>query len=300
MVEDLASGFVLHPERQSWSGLPRTYRSGAVNMVTLKTLTLILAVGMHLSPPSRAEQPQRVRLPITFSNVDYDLSTRIYRPVGTGPFPLAIINHGIPADRSKLSDVRPGFERAARWFVSRGYMVVVALRPGFGNSSGPYMEDAGHCRMQDFVAAGRKTAAIEAAIVAAASKLPGADPKKVLVIGQSAGGFGAIALASMPSPGVIGVISFSGGRGSNGREFICAGEDRLIEATRQLGAANRLPQLWFYAVNDRYFRPDLARQMMGAYAGASALPIRFIELPHSRTMATRRLRTPIRRYGRTP
>ena len=254
-------------------------RYRAVQRMAFKTLAVIIVVGGYLISPSRAEPAQNIRLPITLGGVDYDLSARIYRPIGAGPFPLAIINHGTPADRNKLPDARLGFGRAANWFVSRGYMVVVALRPGFGTSSGQYREDAGHCHRQDFVAGGQKTAMIEAAIVVAASKLPFADPTKVLVIGQSAGGFGAIALAGQPPAGVVGIINFAGGRGSNGREFICAGEDRLIEAVRQFGAANRLPQLWLYAVNDRYFRPDLARRMAEAYAEASALPIKFVALP---------------------
>lgn len=219
------------------------------------------------------------RLPITLGDSAYDLAARIYRPAGPGPFPLVVINHGTPADKTKLPDSHLGFARAARWFVARGYMVVLALRPGFGTSSGSYLEGAGTCRTMDFVAGGRRTAAIESAIVTAAARLPGADPDHIVVIGQSAGGFGAVALADAPPPGVRGVISFAGGRGSNGKEYICAGEDRLVAAERTFGAANRLPQLWLYADNDHFFRRDLAHRMVDAYAGASQQPVAFVPLP---------------------
>ena len=244
-------------------------------MLLLATI-LQVALTFHASArPSVSE----ARLPVTVGGVGYDLAARVYRPSGVAPFPLVVINHGTPPDKTKLPGIRLGYTRAASWFVDRGYMVVVALRPGFGSSSGTYLEAAGNCRNEDFVAAGRRTAAIESAIVSAAAALPSVDPKRVVVVGQSAGGYGAVALADAPPPGVVGVISFAGGRGGNGKEHICAGEDRLIAAERQFGAGNRLPQLWLYAANDHFFRPDLAHRMAAAYSGASAVPITFIDLP---------------------
>lgn len=247
-----------------------------------KLVALLLAIALQVAPLSNALARLSVseaRLPITLDGVGYDLAARIYRPSGVGPFPLVVINHGTPPDKTKLPDVRLGYARAASWFADRGYMVVVALRPGFGSSSGTYLEAAGTCRNEDFVAAGRRTAAIEGAIASAAAALPDADPKRIVIVGQSAGGYGAVALADAPPPGVVGVISFAGGRGGNGKEHICAGEDRLIAAERQFGAGNHLPQLWLYAANDHFFRPDLAHRMAAAYSGASAAPVAFVDLP---------------------
>jgi hypothetical protein len=51
---------------------------------------------------------------------------------------------------------------------------------------------------------GRQTAIIESAIVRTASRLPSVDPTKIIVVGHSAGGFGAIALGDAPPPGVFG------------------------------------------------------------------------------------------------
>lgn len=239
------------------------------------------AAALALAAPAFA-QPARitdVRMPVTVQGVDYDLAARIYRPAGAGPFPLIVIHHGTPADKRKLADTRLGFARAARWFVSRGDMVVLALRPGYGSSSGTYLEGAGNCRDVDFVVAGRKIAAAETAIVDAAARLPDVDPRRIVVVGQSAGGLGAVALADAPPPGVLGVISFAGGRGSNGKEVICAGEDRLVDAEKTLGAANTLPQLWLYAKNDHFFRPELAHRMYAAYRAGSTPPVAFVDLP---------------------
>ena len=245
----------------------------------MKTLIAAATLWMLAATPSEAAPSQSLppegELPISLAGQAYDLATRIFRPAGAGPFPLVVINHGTPPDKSKLAATKLSFARAARWFVAQGYMVVVALRPGFGSSTGRYLEAAGNCRTEDFVAAGRRTAAIEAAIVTAASALPGTDPHRIVVVGQSAGGYGAVALADAPPLGVVGVISFAGGRGSNGKGTICAGEDRLIAAEKTFGAANRVPQLWLYAANDHFFRPDLARRMVAA----STPPVAFVDLP---------------------
>ncbi|MBB5886725.1 alpha/beta hydrolase [Xanthomonas sp. LMG 8992] len=230
-------------------------------------------------PPAHAERVTDFRMPVVVQGVDYALAARVYRPTGPGPFPLIVIHHGTPADRHKLADTRLGFARAARWFVAHGYMVVLALRPGYGNSSGSYLEGAGNCHDIDFVVAGRKIAAAEAAIVDAAARLPGVDPQRIVVVGQSAGGLGAVALADAPPPGVRGVISFAGGRGSNGKEVICAGEDRLVDAEKTLGAANTLPQLWLYAENDHFFRRELAHRMYAAYRAGSTPPVALVDLP---------------------
>lgn len=112
-----------------------------------------------------------------------------------------------------------------------------------------------------------------------AATLPGADPARIVVVGQSAGGFGAVALADAPPPGVVGVISFAGGRGGDGKEHICGSEDRLIAAEGHFGAGNRVPQVWLYAANDHFFRRDLAHRMYAAYAGASTPPVTFVGLP---------------------
>ena len=167
--------------------------------------------------------PPTSRLRIVVADVAYELEARIWRPVGPGPFPLAVLQHGTPADKAKLPTTKPGFTRAARWFVRQGFVVVIALRPGFGRSEGRYLEDAGPCADADYVVAGRKTALLEAAIIRACQTLPAVDPTHVVVIGQSAGGLGAIALGATPPPGVCGIISFAGGRGGNGKEHICGG-----------------------------------------------------------------------------
>jgi dienelactone hydrolase len=190
-----------------------------------------------------------------------------------------VINHGIPVRIDNIRQETPGFARAAQWFEARGYMVVVALRPGFGSSDGPYLEDGGDCRTENYVDLADRTGDIESAIVRSAAALPGADAQRIVVVGQSAGGLGAIALADVPPPGVVGVINFAGGRGGDDQEHICGGADRLAGTAATLGQENQLPQLWLYAANDHFFAPPVAHAMVAGYQARSPVPVRFVDLP---------------------
>jgi dienelactone hydrolase len=242
----------------------------------------LLAMGAAAAgpvPDASGVVVQDQRLDIQLDGREYSLAARLYRPAGSGPFPLVVINHGTPPDPAKRSRTKLGFGRAARWFAAQGYAVVLALRPGFGASDGSYLEGAGSCADMDYLQAGRKTAAIEAAIVRSAAALPSIDPSRIIVVGQSAGGFGAVALAGDPPPGVRAVISFAGGRGGNGHDHICGGADRLVAAETAFGHANTLPQLWLSAANDHFFPMPVARRMAQAYRAASGPRVDFVELP---------------------
>src|SRR5581483_1324539 len=55
----------------------------------------------------------------------------VVRPVGDGPFPLVIMNHGIALGATERSFF-PALEyrAAAAWFANRGYVVVSPMRYG--------------------------------------------------------------------------------------------------------------------------------------------------------------------------
>jgi dienelactone hydrolase len=218
-------------------------------------------------------------LKVRIDGREFRLAVHVFHPTGVGPFPLVVINHGTPVSIADARKQKLGFTRASTWFAEAGYVVVVAQRPGFGESDGPYLEPSGPCSNRDYVREGRETAAVEAAIVRTAASLPGVDPRRIIVVGQSAGGFGAIALADAPPPGVVGIISFAGGRGGDDHEHICGGIDRLVQAARVFGEANQVPQLWLYAVNDHFFPPTVAHQLFAAYSAGSKPGIRYVELP---------------------
>jgi dienelactone hydrolase len=192
----------------------------------------------------------------------------VLRPSGSGPFPLVVINHGSTqnADR-RLRYAMPDFAELTAWFVRQGYLVVLPQRPGHGETGGPYLENQHGCEHADFLAAGMNTAASIRSTIEYMTSQPFVRRKGVIVVGQSAGGWGALALASENPPMVKAVINFAGGRG--GRSYDRANNncapDRLVAVAATFGQTARIPTLWIYAENDSYFGPGLSQDMAESY-----------------------------------
>lgn len=192
------------------------------------------------------------------------LETTVYRPNGPGPFPLILLNHGSPRDAaSRRSTPRTRYFDQSSWFVEQNYAVVIPMRRGYASSEGEWSE-AYNCNNADYWNAGLSTANDIGAVLAYFRTQPFIERDRVVIVGQSAGGFGAIAISSRNPEGVLGVINFAGGRGSLGPNNVCMRE-RLVDAMARYGKTARLPSLWLYAENDLYFWPELARGMFDAY-----------------------------------
>jgi hypothetical protein len=60
----------------------------------------------------------------------------VTRPVGTGPYPLVILNHGSPRDAASRASMTPtNYAAQALAFARRGYGAVVFMRRGYGQTS---------------------------------------------------------------------------------------------------------------------------------------------------------------------
>lgn len=179
--------------------------------------------------------------------------------------PLALISHGAPREADKRPTMAPqGWYPQAREFVRRGWSAVIVMRRGYGESSGPYAESSGPCANPDYVRSGREGANDLRQTIAFAASKPYVDSTTVLAVGVSAGGLASVALAADAPPNLKAVISFAGGRGSQGDNDVCQ-PDRLVGAFRTFGASARVPMLWVYAANDLFFWPALARQFRDAF-----------------------------------
>lgn len=197
----------------------------------------------------------------------------LFRPPGAGPFPLALIAHAStesPLQRALMKPMR--YEALAAFFVRKGYAVIVPERAGHGATGGPYLEAQGGCVNADYIRAGYATAdAIQAAFdfmrQQSFIKRDGA-----LVVGHSAGGWGALALAPRIPAGLAQIIVFAPGRGGRAEGManaVCA-PDRLIAAAGEFGRTARVPVTWLVAENDSYFSPVLSKAMADAFASGGA------------------------------
>src|SRR5712691_5681482 len=98
-------------------------------------------------------------------------------------------------------------------FAQRGYAAVSILRRGFGRSDGPYAERIPDCDKPDYLGVGRAAAEDVGGAVATLRREPWVDPKRVVLLGSSSGGFAVVAAGAAGPPGVVGILSFAGGQG---------------------------------------------------------------------------------------
>ncbi|WP_249780797.1 dienelactone hydrolase family protein [Bradyrhizobium sp. dw_78] len=192
----------------------------------------------------------------------------LFRPAGDGPFPLALIAHASVEDVLRRAQMpEPEYPALTAWLVARGYAVLVPERPGHGATGGSYLEDQGGCDGADYSRAGYATAD---SIKAALSYLRDQSFVRrdgMIVIGDAAGGWGALALASDDPKTVSAVIAFAPGRGGHANGVpnqVCAPRV-LISSASEFGEDAQVPVTWLVAANDSYFSPELSKQMADAF-----------------------------------
>jgi dienelactone hydrolase len=195
----------------------------------------------------------------------------LFRPPGDGPFLLALIAHASTQNVLRRAQMpQPEYRALAAWLVARGFAVLVPERLGHGATGGKYLEDQGGCDEADYLHAGRATADEIAVALGFIRKQPFIKPDGVVIVGHSAGAWGALALAG-ESPGeVAAIIAFAPGRGGHANDFpnqVCA-PHTLISAAAEFGKTARVPVTWLVAANDSYFSLALSRQLADAFRNA--------------------------------
>ena len=199
------------------------------------------------------------------------MRTTVLRPPGDGPFPLLIMNHGTTMSAPQRADFPMlEFEAAALWFVNQGFAVAAPQRTGHGETGGLFFESQRLCEVAHFQAAGLAAAGNILATINYMLTQPFVEQSKVVVLGQSAGGWSSLALASLNPPMVRAVIDFVGGRGGHfeGKPNNNCQPDHLVEAAGKFGSTARIPTLWIYLENDTFFGPALSKRMVAAWRAA--------------------------------
>ena len=204
---------------------------------------------------------------------DFDRPARavLFRPPGDGPFRLALIAHASTQNVLRRAQMpQPEYRRLAAFLVAHGFAVLVPERPGHGATGGRYLEDQGGCDEADYIGSGRATAqeidlAMNFLRAQSFIRRDGA-----VVVGHSAGGWGALALAGEDPKAASAIVVFAPGRGGHANDVpnqVCA-PHTLITAAAAFGKGSKVPVTWLVAANDTYFSPDLSRQLADAFRGA--------------------------------
>jgi dienelactone hydrolase len=232
-----------------------------------------LAADLKLGPQGDSQldstgryRQQEYRVPFAKDGGGPLLQALLLFPKGNPPYPLVIINHGRArtADGRSKRSLYPG---SSRWFAERGFVVLTLTRRGYGESEGHDAEGFGPCNYPNYAQVGNAAADDIEAGVRYMREQPYIDRRRIVLVGQSVGGWAVLAAAARNMEIVVAVLNFAGGHGSSRDDEVCTPE-RLIETAAKWGKTVRVPTLWIYAENDKYFGPKLARAMFDAYRGA--------------------------------
>lgn len=222
-------------------------------------------------PEGSPHREQVWRVPL-LADEGRSVAAIVFRPPGDQPRPLVVFGHHTSGDAQRNAEPRHGvYPHVVTWFIERGYVVAVAHRRGYGRTGGERAERFA-CARPNHVASGRADAVDLSAVIDGLTQLPFVQKDKALVVGQSTGGWAAIALAAENHPAVAGVINFGGGRrGTSGETRQVCALDELVRDAALFGRRSRTPSLWLYTENDQSFGPALSRRMHEAFARAGGV-----------------------------
>jgi dienelactone hydrolase len=259
--------------RYTFDGPDRLYLTATLKSGGVTSGELVRADAARLAAGDRpTEWPwpgERVSIPhLTVRTPDGTrpimLEATFYQPTGPGPAPLAIITHGSDIGQTQLRTW--SFSTEAHWLRDNGFAVLALMRRGRGRSEGINGEEdfkRDHEGKIVDVSAGiaQAVADLESAI-AYGRKLPSVWPGPVLLAGQSRGGFLSMHYAGLKPGEVAAVVNFSGGW------YPYAPLTTPYYANAGRSAADKVPQLWLYADNDKLYDEALIRGYYEAFAAA--------------------------------
>jgi dienelactone hydrolase len=266
-------------------------RSFRPKMQLFKTVCVLVTLGALQAQPAAAqtslgprgpegEPDRRQQWLVPSSDPATAAHAILFRPPGEGPFPLAIVAHATSQNVLRRAQMpQPEYRALAAWLVARGFAVLVPERPGHGATGARYLEDQGGCDEADYARAGRATADSIAAVLDFMRGQSFVRPDGAVIVGHSAGAWGALALAGRNPHALAAIIAFAPGRGGHANDLpnqVCA-PHTLISAAAEFGKGARVPVTWLVSANDTYFAPALSRQIADAFrAGGGNVDFRLL------------------------
>jgi dienelactone hydrolase len=240
-----------------------------------------LSLAVVLASPAQAQETRMV--PVTIDGEQVRLEMRIYRPLDDTPAPTLVFNQGSTGTGTNpQAFTRPlDFPEVARFFVARGWAVVIPARRGRGGSEGVYDEGFWPDRSRGYACdQGLSTAGFDRALrdVQAAMRaivaMPFVDRARVAIGGQSRGGILSVAYAGLHPGEVKGVINFVGGW--NGAR--CQHAAAINQALFARGGPYPEETLWIYGDADAFYSLAHSRANFAAFQKAGGRG-EFHELP---------------------
>ena len=224
-------------------------------------------------------EPEKVFIPVHAAGKILRMAALVYKPAGEGPFPVIIFSHGrSPKVSERSALIHPILSGHAGYWIKKGFAILAPIRPGYGETGGEDLEASGIKISKSGECSGNPTYAQVAEN--AADAIEGeliwlqhqawANPRKIILVGQSVGGMATVAAGARNLSGVIAYINFSGGTGGNPEltpSHSCFPE-ALTALYGQFGRTTKLPNLWLYAQNDLFWGETAPKIWHAAFAKA--------------------------------
>lgn len=209
------------------------------------------------APGPDAPMNERVLMVPVDGRRNIRLQVTVLHPSGRGPFPVAVINHGAAGHMPSNSMPRFRHSFASYYFLSRGYAVVLPMVRGHAGSEGKIRPFG--CNQESVALDNARDIR---AVIDHLAHHPALDTQRVVMAGQSFGGWNTLAFGSLGDARVKGLLNFAGGMGiSNCEEtgpVLARGAERFASTTRA-------PSIWFYGDNDSIFAKPVWQYMHERY-----------------------------------
>jgi dienelactone hydrolase len=225
-------------------------------------------IGYPNPPVAWSEQVVMFAAPGIFGTNQLEMTLML--PPGAGPFPVMVFNHGdVSLDDPSVRHKRRVRSTTVAWeFLRHGIAVAVPARRGIALSEGIYPGGFGRYDADPTYKARFHAQDILAALDYLRSR-PKIDAQRIILAGQSAGGYSIMYIASTNPSGVIGAVDFSGGRtDATSQEGPAHLHWTMINGFEELGRTTRIPTLWVFAENDSKYTASTIRAAHEAYVRA--------------------------------
>jgi dienelactone hydrolase len=259
--------------------------------ILLAALLALSITAIAQTPPAANDlQAEIISIPVKGAGVrgaDAIIPIHVFKPTlsqanaGPGPWPVVIFSHGRASAIEERQAVRsPVLHGHVRYWHSKGYAVIAAVRPGYGDntahdpesSGSSFPPSGGPCTgLADFnkvaTAATHALRTTHEWLIAQAW----ANKERILLVGQSVGGLTTVAACGQNLPGVIGCVNFAGGAGGNPKTSPGAScqPDHLRDVLAKAGQTTQVPSLWLYSPNDLYWGEQAPKQWHQAHVEAA-------------------------------
>jgi dienelactone hydrolase len=257
------------------------------------TLALTLACAFTLPNASAQTQELNAALSESIHRVEVQVADRFnkqeaksvvitsFKPLGAGPFPLLILNHGRATANRRHTQGRQRFVEQARWFVERGFAVLVPTRIGYGETYSDFdPEDSDACRSPQLAVLDEAMMRQTLAVLEFARTQRHISVQRWLLAGQSVGGYLTVSVARRAPPGLAGAINFAGGYGGNpeSRRGSPCGAWAWERSLASPGHTGKVPMLWLYWDDDWYWGNEIPKRWFDAYRSGGGIG-EFVAMP---------------------